>query len=152
MIYHYIWTSTHPELRGILRQVNEDRSAAFYAVLKPLRNAVSNTLAAVSRFAENARRGARERAAMRELNALSDRTLKDIGVPRGEIRRIAHDLADGVTEPRVQVVAARARAKADALRTPFRPRILQGGRNGADDLRPEQPVHEVARKYAAGGG
>lgn len=50
---------------------------------------------AVLALLESVRREHRKRAAIRELNSLSDRTLKDIGLVRGDIRSVVTDLLDG---------------------------------------------------------
>jgi uncharacterized protein YjiS (DUF1127 family) len=103
MIYHYIWNSSNPHYRDILRRANEDRSASFYSALGVLRGGTMALRDAVSRLAARARRRARERVAVRELSALDDRALKDIGVVRGDIAQIAKLAAEKVSEPRPQV-------------------------------------------------
>ncbi|MGI9412483.1 MAG: DUF1127 domain-containing protein [Hyphomicrobiales bacterium] len=111
MAFHYIWMSTDPHLRGHLRRANEERSAAFYAAFATLRNGLAAGGDAVSRAFDWLNRRHKERVAISELYALDDRTLRDIGVPRGEIRSIARALADGVEEPRPRAVAMKKAAR-----------------------------------------
>ncbi len=47
----------------------------------------------VSRLVEGFRAARRRRAAIDELSALSDHALKDIGLHRGEIRSVVHEMA-----------------------------------------------------------
>lgn len=42
----------------------------------------------------------RKRAAIRELNGLSDKILRDIGMTRGDIRTVVEDMANGKPETR----------------------------------------------------
>jgi len=62
------------------------------------------------------RRSQRRRAAIRELHGLTDRTLGDIGISRGEIRDIVDGMLDGPREARTafRVVASEGRQSAPA--------------------------------------
>lgn len=89
MAYHYIWLSSNPNLAEHLRRANEARSANIYQSLgAPRRGLAVLKDAALDVFRWMQRR-VRERAALRELSALDDRSLKDIGISRGEILRVA---------------------------------------------------------------
>ena len=70
----------------------------------------------------------RRRAAIGELSALSDRTLEDIGLHRGEIRSVVHEMIP---------VAAATRAAAPAERKQARRLALAGAVFGAQPC--EQP-------------
>jgi len=63
-------------LAGRVQSLSSRRLAAFFARL--------------NRWVEQCRR---YRATVRELSALSDEVLADLGIPRGEIDRIARSLA-----------------------------------------------------------
>lgn len=95
MAYHYLWLSANPEFAPHLRRANEERSAAFYQGFASLWRRLSMIKVAIKAVAGWLQRRVRERAALRELSALDDHSLKDIGVARGEIRRIARAFADG---------------------------------------------------------
>ncbi len=86
MVIGQIWINANPELRGHLRKVNEERSAAFYATWRaataPFRGLI-----------ETLRRARGERETYRNLSRLSDHMLKDIGISRLEIGSIAQAVA-----------------------------------------------------------
>lgn len=167
MIHYYIWKNSNPQLEETLRRANEERSAAFYAALGSFWKGAAAGLAALARFAERAQRAARERQAIRELNALDDRTLSDIGVPRGAITGIVKALADGVEEPR-PVTAVRKQAMPTQLSAAFPTvkapawlnGVVEGGRavaaNSSPVRRPMKPgepsIEQIARKAEAGCG
>ncbi len=100
MVYHYLWLSSNPDLAVHLTRANEERSAALYQGAANL----WRKLAAVTHLAADVtawlRRRIRERAALRELSALDDRSLSDIGISRGEILRVARSFGDGIEEQR----------------------------------------------------
>ena len=95
MAYHYLWLSAKPEFAPHLRRANEERSAAFYQGFAGLWRQLSRIKVPAEAVAGWLQRRVRERAALRELSVLDDHSLKDIGVARGEIRRIARAFADG---------------------------------------------------------
>lgn len=71
--------------------------AEVTAPMRPLGEAIYLAVAAVARSLHEAVRAhrvrARERSVVDALAALDDRTLKDIGVPRSEIRTLARAVA-----------------------------------------------------------
>ena len=95
MVYHYLWLSANPEFAAHLRRANEERSAAFYQGFARLWRRLSLIKIPAAAVTGWLQRRVRERAALRELSALDDHGLKDIGVARGEIRRIARAFAAG---------------------------------------------------------
>jgi len=159
MIHYYIWKNSNPELEDTLRRVNEERSAAFYAALVSLWKGAVAGLSAVSRLVERAQQRARERAAIHELSALSDRTLSDIGVPRGEIHGIARALSEGVVEPR-PVAALRKQAlfaHHDAVlgvtkRPAWLSGVVEGGRSGTTSPVHRRPANPLLEKAEASCG
>lgn len=91
MAFHYLTVyGTVPGLDAHLRRAHEERAAAFYAAWKA---GVRVLGAPVRRLAAAIRRDRRARRTSRELNALSDHQLSDIGLTRGEIRDIAEIIA-----------------------------------------------------------
>lgn len=105
MGYHHIWITGDPVATRHLQRANEERSAAFYAALTSVGRGFATVAATTRSLHAQWQRRQRRLAAVRELNALDDYNLKDIGVSRGEIDHIAEALADGVEEPRPQVAA-----------------------------------------------
>ena len=73
----------------------------------------------VSRLVEGFRAGRRRRAAIRELSALSDHTLKDIGLHRGEIRSVVHEMTRVAAATRADAPAERKQARRPALADTF---------------------------------
>ena len=129
MGYHYIWVKSDPITNEQLQRANEERSAAFYSALTTLSRAVQAIPDVASSLWARWRKRQARLASIRELSALSDRDLKDIGIARGEIHRIADLSADGVEEPREHVAASDARRKALTSRWPAWLRgIIEGGR------------------------
>ena len=59
--------------------------------------------------------GRRRRAAIGELSALSDHTLKDIGLNRGEIRSVVHEMTRAAAPARRQTPVSRRPALADTV-------------------------------------
>lgn len=147
MAYHYIWMSNQPHLAGFLRRANEERSAAIYATFRGIGRGIRLVGAAVTGFLARQARKQRERAAIRDLEALDDRLLKDIGVARGEIRRVAHDLAQGVEEPRT--LAARLNAPARPARPDWLRGVVEGDGRGTSGA--ETVAHDTSHKRAACG-
>lgn len=159
MIHYYIWKNSNPELENLLRRVNEERSAAFYASLGSLWNVAAAGLSAVSRLVERARQRARERTAIQELSALDARTLSDIGVPRGEIPGIARALSEGVAEPRPvaalrkQALSAHQDATFGVTNAPaWLNGVVEGGRSGTVNPVRERPANLIAEKAEASCG
>ncbi len=83
---------------------------------------------AVARLVERFRADKRRRLTIRELSALDDHTLRDIGLQRSQIRSVAHALAAG-EEPGRGADDLRIRL----LATPARPRRAAND-NARDDL------------------
>jgi uncharacterized protein YjiS (DUF1127 family) len=90
MSTHYIWLNSNPELQKHLRKASEARAATIYAAWKAIVRAVADPVRAV---VELIRRANRVRATYRELSALSDHRLRDIGLSRSEISSVADMVA-----------------------------------------------------------
>jgi uncharacterized protein YjiS (DUF1127 family) len=86
MVIGQIWLNANPELRDHLRDVNEERSAAFYATWRAVTAPIHGLIEAL-------RRARRERETFGALSRLSDRQLQDIGISRSEIGSIAQAVA-----------------------------------------------------------
>jgi uncharacterized protein YjiS (DUF1127 family) len=86
MVIGQIWINANPELRGLLRKANEERSAAYYATWRTV-------TAPVRGLVEALRRAYREGKTHRALSRLSDRQLRDIGISRSEIGSVAQAVA-----------------------------------------------------------
>ena len=127
MTPHYIWMSSNPHLRTQLRRANEERSAAFYAAAGSVRRALAAGTSAISRALRRIKRNHNERMAIRQLHALDDRMLSDIGLPRSEIRSVARALAHGGDEAR-PLAEIQAQVSAASPREAWRPTVLDGGR------------------------
>lgn len=95
MSTHYIWLNSNPESQRQLREASETRAAAFYAAWKAAVRAVADPVREVG---ERIRRASRVRRTYRELSALSDHHLRDIGLVRGEIAGIADTVAGASPE------------------------------------------------------
>ena len=61
----------------------------------------------VSRLVEGFRAARRRRAAIGELSALSDHALKDVGLHRGEIRSVVHEMTRAAAPAQRQPVSRR---------------------------------------------
>ena len=153
MIYYYIWTSTNPDLQEHLRRANEHRSAAWYATFKAIGAGFGALRPAVTSLAEWFSRRVRERAAIRELSALSEHELKDIGIARNDIPWIAGETARGVEEPRAAALEARNRLEAQRVQRlaqtkPYKiPVWLRGVIDGDRRHTVEQPVPAPRRAH-----
>lgn len=152
MGYHYIWVKSDPITSEQLQRANEARSAAFYTALKLVSRAVGVIPATASALWTRWRKRQARLASIRELSALSDRELKDIGIARGEIYHVAELSADGVREPREQVTASDARRKAATSRWPAWLRgIIEGGQTGSGRTagQPTAAAHNQNRRKSA---
>ncbi len=69
----------------------------------------------VSRLVEGFRAARNRRAAIGELSALSDHTLKDIGLHRGEIRSVVHEMTRAAAPAQRPTPVSRRRARRLAL-------------------------------------
>lgn len=83
---HFTFYHTLPELDQRLRAAHEERAATFYAAWQAIKRAVS---VAVHWLGGSLSRAGRARKTYRELSALSDRQLRDIGLHRAEIGSVA---------------------------------------------------------------
>ncbi len=73
----------------------------------------------VSRLGQALSAWHRRRAAVRELSALSDHTLKDIGLHRGEIRSVVHEMTRAAESAKGPVSESRKHAGRPALADTF---------------------------------
>lgn len=80
--------------------LNRGRDLRAAALRALLRSGAGALAAAPRTLARRCGRWRRERIAYAELAALDDRALKDIGLYRGDIARLARQAADGTTEAR----------------------------------------------------
>jgi len=87
MVIGQIWLNANPGLRGHLRKVNEERSAAFYATWRAVTARVGGLVEAV-------RRARRASETYGRLSRLDDRQLRDIGISRSEIGSIAQAVVE----------------------------------------------------------
>lgn len=95
----HLWLLARPEHRRMVRAAEQARAAAYGTVFAAIGRGLWRGVAA---GLEKLRRFRMRRATIRELSALDDATLKDLGVQRGEIWHIADDLAAAATgEPPV---------------------------------------------------
>jgi uncharacterized protein YjiS (DUF1127 family) len=144
MFGYDIFLSENPGYEGLLRQRNEARAAAFYASAKPLRAAIGAGVEAVRRWRQ-------EREVVRDLSALSNRLLQDIGVSRADIRTIARSFAqsDGEKRNAAEILASSAPTPLPRAKAP-RLTAIEGGRK-AQPAPVERPAAEQ-RQVAVGCG
>lgn len=143
LAYHHLAAAANPELRHHLHEVNEARAAYVYATWKRSTRALG---ALIRRLVERIRRARRARQADRELSALSDHHLKDIGLTRGDIGAIVKAMATetraaeltiaDLRQARLVDVAASENPMAGLPRPDHRPRHL----NPSAALRPAAVV------------
>ena len=133
MSLHYIWMSNDPRLNDQLRRANEARSAAFYEAARGVRHVFAALADATVKAARWIARRHRERVAIRQLYDLDSRILRDIGLPRREIRSVARALADGtfetasLAEIRAQVSESSRREENNAGEAGWKPTVVDGG-------------------------
>ena len=141
MAYHYLWLSANPEYAPHLRRANEERSAAFYQGFASLWRRLSLIKVPAAAIAGWLQRRVRERAALRELSALDDHSLKDIGIARGEIRRIARAFSEG------EEVRRRSTGDVEVAINPQTPAwlrgVVDGGHAGIPAQAKPQPTTTV---------
>lgn len=95
MGFTHIWFFANADLQDRLRTANERRAAAAYDVFRRVGRVLGGIARMVGRIEATRRRRRQVAATVRELNALDDDILQDIGIPRGIIRDVAHALAEG---------------------------------------------------------
>jgi uncharacterized protein YjiS (DUF1127 family) len=132
----YLYFIANPEHRHYLRRINEARSAAVYAAVRTISEAVADGVSGLL-----ARLGRRRRIARTEavLAALDDRLLRDVGLHRGTLRAAAEAAVDG-DAARAFAAAERPSAtprrplptpRSAPRRTPSGPREAEGPRRAA---------------------
>lgn len=105
-----IWTISDPAYAALLRRASEERSAAVYAALAPLRRAASWLAELAAQGGTRLRRMREAARTVRALSALSDHSLADIGLTRRDVDA----LAAGLPVPKSAAAAAPADLAADA--------------------------------------
>lgn len=141
MSIHYIWLNANPELQEQLREASEARAAAFYAAWKATVRVLVDPVRALVERIHHARRA---RATYRELSALSDHHLRDIGLFRAEIAGIADAVA--ASSPDVGLTLAELRQVRSA------PSASRGSRREAlprEDRRPRSAATEATVRSPA---
>lgn len=88
-------THTPEEMRRLEQWAHEERARTVAALFAAVARSVKAGFKGLGRLEGRARRWHRKREAIRELNALSDHVLKDIGLSRAEIRSVVEGLLDG---------------------------------------------------------
>ena len=123
----HIWMITDAGYSDHLRQANEERAAAFYAVFTALGRAI---YAPFGWLVGSLRRSNARRETRRALSSLNDHQLRDIGIWRSEIDSIAQAIA---TQPlEVEVTLA----------------DLRQIRSGAAIHRLDEPQGQASRRVA----
>lgn len=89
MINYNPWLSNDAHSRTLQAQHNENMAASYFEALKPLRVALDTTLSPLRHAAQFWRRRQLHNKAVRELSALDDHMLKDIGISRSQIGNVA---------------------------------------------------------------
>lgn len=102
MLSSYYFRQRIPqELRAEIDRANAERAAIIHRALSRLTDGAivvtEGTIRTASRLLAALRRHREEIAAYRELSRLSDRSLKDIGIERGQIRQAVRGLAQDET-------------------------------------------------------
>lgn len=144
MFGYDIFLSEHPEYQVFRRRRNEARAAAFYAAAKPLRSALATGVRLSGRAFQGLARWRVQRQVVRELSALDDRVLRDIGIERGDIRAIARGFVlnseTAVTAAELAPAESAPLAKPRPAAPQVRPRLaaIAGGRR--DTQRPPRPA------------
>lgn len=159
MFGYDIFLSEHPEFQEFRRRRNEARAAAFYAAAQPLRGLIGSAASVTRQGFAGFARWRRERAAVNELSALSDRVLADIGLQRRDIRSVARSVAAGGNLRRTAAELSPAETAPRSIVRPTPqpqlPRLtaIQGGRTRAPKPLPvPQPVAGGERQVAVGCG
>lgn len=107
MIYYHQWLSQDAKLNAIQSRRNEANAASFYESLKPLRTAVQWIGSLIDRQAQSRRTRIRWKAGLRELRALDERLLKDIGLTSGQIAEFARHPIGSEMEHRIALRGGR---------------------------------------------
>ncbi len=147
MVIGQIWLNANPELRGRLRRVNEERSAAFYAIWRAATARVAGLIEAV-------RRARRVRETYGSLGRLNDRQLQDIGISRSEIGSIAQAVAVEPPEAGLTIAELRQTRRIvvgrDAQVVPL-PRVDQRRGRAGSWAAPQTPATASAQHDRAAG-
>lgn len=93
MGFTHIWFFANPDLQDRLRATNERKAAAAYNLFRRLGRWLAAARQALGTLRATRRRRREIAVTIRELNALDDDILHDIGIPRGAIRDVARGLA-----------------------------------------------------------
>lgn len=110
---YYYWLASDLSQRERLRRANEARLTAWAEAWNRLAADLQAGRAALAGLAARLQRMRREAATLRELRALDDRILRDIGLSRAEIREAVRNPRPRRPAPRLAVVAGAARPAND---------------------------------------
>jgi uncharacterized protein YjiS (DUF1127 family) len=129
MSFYYVRQRVPPELRSEIDRVNAEHAALIHRALGRLTDgaivATEAVIEAARRWRAGRRRRRREIAAIRELGALDDRSLQDIGLQRDGIRAAVRSLEDDARRTRSVPHSANAAPRLTVIRgraTPALPR------------------------------
>lgn len=144
----YLWFMSNPDLTHELIAGRQERSDAMvritYRIVSGGAAAASQLARLAERFGQAYGRWQRRRVGLRTLQSLDDRLLSDIGIARGDIRRVVEETADQgpMTIPELAQLEAQREVRFEAGRKAERRAgrgVGRGADRGADGLAVEEP-------------